>query len=73
MKKSKKTLIIIVAALVLFSAYRIISANVGGEEEEKYLVNVKTSQVESMDLKTTAPLTGSIQAENQVVLAAALQ
>ena len=72
MKKSKKTLIIIVAALVLFSAYRIISANVGGEEE-KYLVNVKTSQVESMDLKTTAPLTGSIQAENQVVLAAALQ
>jgi len=73
MKKSKKTLIIIVAVLVLLGAYRIISANVGGEEEEKYLVNVKTSQVESMDLATTAPLTGAIQAENQVVLAAALQ
>ena len=73
MKKSKKTLIIIAAVLVLFGAYRIISANVGEEEEEKYRVNVKTSQVESMDLATTSPLTGSIQAENQVILAAALQ
>ena len=73
MKKSKKTLIIIAAVLVLFGAYRIISANMGSEEEEKYLVNVKTSQVEVMDLATTSPLTGSIQAENQVVLAAALQ
>ena len=73
MKKSKKTLIIIAAVLVLLGAYRIISANVGGEEEEKYLVNVKTSEVEVRDLKTTAPLTGTIQAENQVILAAALQ
>lgn len=74
MKKSKKTLSIIVAVLVLFGAYRIISANMGGgEEEEKYRVNVKVAQVASMDLKTTAPLTGSIQAENQVILAAALQ
>ena len=73
MKKSKKVLIIIVAVLVLFSAYRIISANVNSAEEEKYLVNVKTDSVSRMDLETTSPLTGTIQAENQVVLAAGLQ
>ena len=73
MKKSKKVLIIIVAVLVLLSAYRIISANMNSAEEEKYLVNVKTDSVSRMDLETTSPLTGTIQAENQVVLAAGLQ
>jgi len=73
MKQSKKVLIAVVAVLVLLGAFRIISANRSTVEEEKYQVNVKTSQVTSMDLATTSPLTGSIQAEDQVVLAAALQ
>lgn len=74
MKKSKKTMIAVVAVLVLFAAFRIISANYNStEEEETYRVNVQTGQVAYMDLISTSPLTGSIQAENQVVLAAALQ
>lgn len=73
MKQSKKVFLVLAVVLVLLGAYRILSANRSAEEEEKYRVNVKTGQVATMDLITTSPLIGSVQAEDQVVLAAALQ
>lgn len=73
MKKSKIVLIAVVAVLLLFSAYRIASSGTETVTEEKQLVNVKTEQVTLMDLTTTAPLTGTVRAENQVTVSAGLQ
>ena len=73
--KGKKFLLILLAAVVLFGAYRIVSSRLGTEqtEDEKNAVNVHVVTAERMDIKVETPLSGKVEPEDQVSVIATLQ